>query len=131
MKYSQTNVLINFSKDSCQRLLFLSLFVLLEIFILFFIQSAPERAREIFSFCFLQFPSSRMVGREISITVVYIWYFLNKWLLFDYTHFFIRTSRIFEKGTLRTKMFLTLLKRLFWFLTLLKTLCVKNRFLFS
>ena len=28
--------------------------------------------------------------------------------------FFIRTSRIFEKATLRTKMFLTLLKRLFF-----------------
>ena len=30
----------------------------------------------------------------------------------SYTPFFIRTSTLFEKATLRTKMFLTLLKRL-------------------
>ena len=33
-----------------------------------------------------------------------------------YTHFFIRTSTLLEKATLRTEMFYTLLKRLFWFL---------------
>ena len=41
-----------------------------------------------------------------------IFYFMEKQY---YTHFFIRTSTLFEKATLRTKMFLTFLKRLFRF----------------
>ena len=38
---------------------------------------------------------------------------INALILKKYTHFFIRSSTLFEKATLRTGMFLTILKRLF------------------
>ena len=35
------------------------------------------------------------------------------WLTLEYTHFFMRTSTLFEKATLITKMFLTPFKKAF------------------